>query len=71
MPGGEANGKNFTLNGVYFNNVVTFPWNDNVDDFPSDIRHWVERSGGEVVLLDFSEYGKIGAGHKCVSLFLN
>lgn len=64
-------GKNFALNGVYFDNVVTFPWSEEADEFPGEVRQWVERSGCEILLADFSEFGKSGGGHKCVSLFLN
>ncbi|MEK7090429.1 MAG: hypothetical protein AAB930_02485 [Patescibacteria group bacterium] len=63
-------GKNFFLNGVYFNDVVTFPWNEDAEEFPPNIRRWLG-DDCEIVLIDFSEFGKSGGGHKCVSLFLN
>lgn len=64
-------GKNFALNGVYFGDVVTFPWSEETEEFPREIRGFVERNGCEILLIDFSEFGKSGGGHKCVSLFLN
>ena len=64
-------GKNFALNGVYFNDAVTFPWSEEAERFPREIRSWVEKNGCEVLLINFGEFGKSGGGHKCVSLFLN
>jgi N-dimethylarginine dimethylaminohydrolase len=66
-----GNERNFPLNGSYIGNVETFPWNDDLDDFPRDLRAWIERDGGEVVTLDFSQFGLSGAGHRCVTLFLD
>ena len=64
-------GKNFALNGVYFNDQATFPWSEEAEEFPREIRGFVERNGCEILLIDFGEFGKSGGGHKCVSLFLN
>lgn len=64
-------GRNFPLNGCYIGNVETFPWNDSCGEFPREIRSWVEAGGGEVALLDFSQFGLSGAGHRCVTLFLD
>lgn len=63
-------GRNFPLNGCYIDNVETFPWND-VDPFPQKIKSWIEQDGGEVLTLDFSQFGLSGAGHRCVTLFLD
>lgn len=62
-------GRNFTLNGVYINNIVTFPWADR-KKFPKDVRNWLEVNGGEVILHDFSQFGITGGGHNCVVNFL-
>ncbi|OHA14159.1 MAG: hypothetical protein A3G49_02875 [Candidatus Sungbacteria bacterium RIFCSPLOWO2_12_FULL_41_11] len=64
-------GRNFPLNGSYINNVETFPWNDEIEEFPRNLKGWIERDGGEVVTLNFSQFGLSGAGHRCVTLFLD
>ena len=66
-----SKGRNFPLNGCYIDSVETFPWNDEVEEFPRSIRSWIESDGGEVVTLDFSQFGLSGAGHRCVTLFLD
>lgn len=64
-------GRNFPLNGCYIGKVETFPWNEEAAGFPPAIRNWIEDDGGEVALLDFSQFGLSGAGHRCVTLFLD
>jgi len=68
---GKMWGRNFLLNGCYIGKVETFPWNEAEGEFPRSIRNWVEAGGGEIVTIDFSQFGLSGAGHRCVTLFLN
>lgn len=64
-------GRNFPLNGCYVGNVETFPWDKNFDEFPTKVRDWIEKDGGEVWLQDFDQFGLSGAGHRCCTLFLD
>lgn len=64
-------GRNFPLNGCYIGNVITFPWDKGVADFPQKIRQQVEQGGGRLWLHNFDQFGLSGAGHRCVTLFLD
>lgn len=69
--GGKLFGRNFPLNGCYIGKVETFPWNEFYGEFPRELKTWVEDGGGEVVTLDYSQFGLSGAGHRCTVLFLD
>lgn len=64
-------GRNFPMNGCYVGRVEIFPWNNYYGAFPQDLRSWIEKDGGEVVTLDYSQYGISGAGLHCTVLFLD
>lgn len=63
--------RNFPMNGCYINNAETFPWDSRYGEFPQSIREWIEKDGGKILLLNFDEFGLSGAGHRCVTLFLD
>lgn len=69
--GGKFFGRNFPLNGCYIGKIETFPWNEFYGEFPPELRGWVEEDGGEVALIDYSQFGLSGAGHRCTVLFLD
>ena len=64
-------GRNFPMNGCYLDSVETFPWDEGLGEFPRAIRRWVEDGGGTLWLHNFDQFGLSGAGHRCVTLFLN
>lgn len=68
--GGRLIGRNFPMNGCYVGKYELFPWHDGYGEFPRDIRDWIETDGGEVITLDYSQFGLSGAGPRCTMLFL-
>lgn len=67
---GKVIGRNFPLNGCYVGKHEIFPWDETLEEFPREIKEWVEKDGGEVVTLNYSEMGLSGAGPRCTVLFL-
>lgn len=63
--------KNFPMNGCYIGATETFPWDSRYGEFPQSVRAWIEKGGGKVLLHNFDEFGLSGAGHRCVTLFLD
>lgn len=63
--------KNFPMNGCYVETTETFPWDDHYGEFPRSVLAWIEKGNGTVVLHNFDEFGLSGAGHRCVTLFLD
>lgn len=64
-------GRNFPLNGCYINEMETFPWDERTGKFPQEIRKWIEKDNGKIWLHNFDQFGLSGAGHRCVTLFLD
>ncbi len=64
-------GINFPMHGLGVNNIETFPWDERVSKFPQKIREYIETRGGTVWLHNFDQFGLSGAGHRCVTLFLD
>lgn len=64
-------GRNFPLNGCYINEVETFPWDERTGKFPQEIRKWIEEDGSKIWLHNFDQFGLSGAGHRCITLFID
>lgn len=69
---GPGGCRNFPLNAMDLGSAVTIPWDvsNPSHTFPDDIHAWLSAGGVEVHFLDFGEFGKSGAGLRCVTMVL-
>lgn len=70
LPHPDMRDRNFPLNAVAIGSTVVIPWSLPKALFPKALYTWLTDRGIAIVFHDFSEFGKSGAGVRCVTLIL-